>query len=117
MRYAIIENNVVTNLNVSDAEFAAKQGWVECPDGVDIGWSFDGGTPIPPPRDVEGEWNVVRAKRNRLLVESDVMVLPDRWAAMSQEQQQVWSAYRQSLRDIPQNFDDPADVVWPEMPE
>jgi hypothetical protein len=38
MRYAIIENNVVTNLVVSDAEFAAKQGWVECPDGVDIGY-------------------------------------------------------------------------------
>jgi hypothetical protein len=28
-----------------------------------------------------------------------------------------WEAYRQSLRDIPQDYDDADDIVWPEAPE
>jgi len=31
-RYAIIEDGVVVNVVVADAEYAAQQGWVECPD-------------------------------------------------------------------------------------
>jgi hypothetical protein len=49
MRYAIIENGVVTNVAESDAEFAAAQGWVACPDEVGIGWAFDGVNTSPPP--------------------------------------------------------------------
>jgi hypothetical protein len=52
-RYAIIENGVVANVVVADAEFASQNGWVECPDaGPD--WKYDGSTftepdPIPAP--------------------------------------------------------------------
>jgi hypothetical protein len=31
-RYAIIEDGIVANVVVADAEYAAQQGWVECPD-------------------------------------------------------------------------------------
>ena len=31
-RYAIIEDGVVANVVVADAEYAAQQGWIECPD-------------------------------------------------------------------------------------
>ena len=117
MRYAVIENGKVVNIAAATPEFAASQGWVECPDGVSIGWSFDGGTPVPPPRNIEGEWNQVRMRRNALLVQSDTDVLPDRWAAMTAEKQQAWSTYRQALRDIPATFSDPKDVVWPTKPE
>ena len=117
MRYAIIENGKVVNIAAATAEFAASQGWIECPDGVDIGWSFDGGNPIPPPRDIEQEWNLVRKERGYLLMQSDIAVLLDRWASMTPEKQQEWSTYRQALRDIPQSFSDPKDVVWPIKPE
>ena len=30
-KYAIIENGVVTNVVLADTEYAAEQGWVECP--------------------------------------------------------------------------------------
>jgi hypothetical protein len=116
MKYAIIENNKVVNIAVATPEYAAQQGWVELPQGVGIGWSFDGGTPIPPPRDIEAEWAAVRAKRNELLAESDVYVMPDRWMIMQEEEKLAWATYREALRDIPQNFDDPADVVWPVKP-
>jgi len=50
MRYAIIENGVVVNVAVADAEFAAAQGWVFCPDTVQIRDTYDGQmfTPAPP---------------------------------------------------------------------
>jgi hypothetical protein len=48
MKYAIIAKGIVTNIAVADPEFAAQQGWIECPEGVDIGWSFDGQTATPP---------------------------------------------------------------------
>jgi len=31
-RYAIIENGIVTNVVVADAEIASANGWIDCPD-------------------------------------------------------------------------------------
>lgn len=31
-RYAIIENGIVSNVVIADAEIASANGWVECPD-------------------------------------------------------------------------------------
>ena len=50
-RYAIIENGVVTNVVIADAEYAAQQGWVACPT-AGPGWGYDGQNftePAPPP--------------------------------------------------------------------
>jgi len=46
-RYAIIENGLVVNVVVADVEFAAEQGWVECPD-AGPGWTYAGGVFIAP---------------------------------------------------------------------
>lgn len=43
-RYAIIENGVVINIVVSDAEFAAQNGWVSLPNGFGINDLYDGST-------------------------------------------------------------------------
>lgn len=50
MRYAIIENGVVMNVAVADAEFAAAQGWIACEGIVQPGDLYDGQmfTPAPP---------------------------------------------------------------------
>lgn len=49
MRYAIIDNGVVTNVAwAEDAQFASEQGWVELPEGAGMGWAFDGTTWSPP---------------------------------------------------------------------
>ena len=40
-RYAIIENGLVANVVVADAEFAAQNGWIACPD-ASPGWKYDG---------------------------------------------------------------------------
>lgn len=52
MQYAILTNGRVTNVIVADPEVAATIGAVECPEGVGIGWSYDGKTwsaPAPAP--------------------------------------------------------------------
>lgn len=57
----------------------------------------------------------VRAKRDRLLAESDKEILPDRLTKASTEFKN-WSEYRQALRDIPQQDGFPFNVVYPEKP-
>tara|TARA_R110000868_G_scaffold409020_1_gene693684 strand:+ start:70 stop:315 length:246 start_codon:yes stop_codon:yes gene_type:complete len=52
-RYAVIENGLVANVVVADAEFAAQNGWIACPD-AGPGWKYDGVAftepdPIPEP--------------------------------------------------------------------
>ena len=60
--------------------------------------------------DEANQWAAVRLLRNQLLWDSDWVVLPD--SPMSKSE--TWKTYRQALRDIPQTYKRPADVVWPE---
>lgn len=47
-RYAIIENGIVANVVMADAELAAQNGWIECPN-AGPGWLYDGQTFTAPP--------------------------------------------------------------------
>ena len=58
----------------------------------------------------------VRVCRNNLLNESDSYVTIDRWETYSDEQKTAWRQYRQSLRDIPQNANNPDNITWPIKP-
>lgn len=120
-KFYVIENNIVTNIIVCEEEYAAKHGLLRFPFmtslGVaDLDWTRVDGTFLPPPRDILREWAVVRQKRNELLAFSDLWVMPDRWQAFSNEQQQALSHYRKTLREIPQTFIDPKEVVFPDFP-
>ncbi len=59
------------------------------------------------------EWATLRAERNRRLSECDWRVLPDAPGG----QRDAWVTYRAALRDLPQGYQTPADVVWPTPPE
>ena len=58
------------------------------------------------------DWQGVRRERDSLLSGSDHILMPD----YPMEDKSDWEAYRQELRDIPQDFDDPDDVEYPEEP-
>jgi hypothetical protein len=62
-------------------------------------------------RNLDIEWNNVRAMRNDLLSQSDWTQVPDN-GLKNKEQ---WKLYRQALRDITENLDDPDNVVWPKL--
>jgi len=61
-------------------------------------------------------WITQRLKRNELLQETDWAVAPD--SPLTAEKRAEWEAYRQALRDVPQNNDSPyeVDIVWPDKP-
>jgi len=58
----------------------------------------------------------LRDKRNDRLLATDIVVLPDRWAAMNDDKKTAWTNYRQALRDLPANTADPANPTWPTEP-
>lgn len=55
------------------------------------------------------------AKRDKLLSECDYYVLPD--YPSTEEGLVVVKAYRQALRDVPQQEDFPTTITWPTKPE
>lgn len=61
------------------------------------------------------EWASLRARRDELLMECDWTQLPD--VPLTQEQRDAWQAYRQALRDVPQQPGAPYDVTWPDAPK
>lgn len=65
MKYAIIENQVVANIVLADAEYAQSQGWIAAPDNVGIGWGYVGGKfvePAPQPLPVPNEITMRQAR-------------------------------------------------------
>lgn len=121
-KFYVIRNNVVENVIVCDDTYAQRHNLIKFPVNTSYGmadtnWTYIDGQFLPPPRDVLLEWSMIRQRRNALLVESDLYVMPDKWATYSIEKQQEWSHYRQELRDIPQKFVDPREVVFPTKPE
>lgn len=53
----------------------------------------------------------IRQERDRLLLETDWMVTPDRQLS------QAVIDYRQALRDVPQQAGFPDNIQWPTKPE
>lgn len=52
-KHAVIENGKVINTVISDADFAATQEWIACPDEAGIDWDYVDGQfvdnrPVPP---------------------------------------------------------------------
>lgn len=60
------------------------------------------------------KWDEVRIKRDRLIAATDWTQTQD--CPLDDEKKAVFTAYRQTLRDIPQAYSDPDAVVWPEKP-
>jgi hypothetical protein len=56
-------------------------------------------------------WSYIRVRRNDLLASSDYTQIAD-WSG----NKEAWATYRQDLRNIPQTFAAPEDVIWPTPP-
>lgn len=61
------------------------------------------------------KWDLIRRLRDELLTQSDWVVIKamEEGTTVSQD----WLDYRNALRDIPQDYDSPEEVILPEIPE
>lgn len=62
----------------------------------------------------EAEFSRLRRERDARLAMCDWTQLDD--VSMSLMARQQWQLYRQALRDLPANTEDPTQPVWPEPP-
>ena len=60
--------------------------------------------------------NELRAERNRLLVETDWVVIKEREEGGSVSNFADWKKHRQELRDITKTYKSLEDVKWPTAP-
>ena len=56
-----------------------------------------------------------RAERDRLLTETDWIMMPD--SPVTDACREAYRVYRQALRDVPQQENFPTVIIWPEKPE
>ena len=56
----------------------------------------------------------VREKRNQLIAETDYLVMPD--YPLAEEKKAAVLAYRQALRDVPEQEGFPRQIDWPVKP-
>lgn len=85
---------------------------------------YDTEIPKPTLEELTEKWNEyvaaqplkdLRKERDDLLIKTDKYALPD-WPHASLAKQTEWIEYRQALRDLPGNTEDPANPVWPTVP-
>ena len=71
--------------------------------------------PTPEPvTPIEVHWLTLRQERNARLAASEWTQVADN--PLTEAQRVEWRVYRQALRDLPDNTNDPANPVWPEQP-
>ncbi len=89
--HATVDGNVAFTAAEEAARDAEEQAWA------------DGQT--------DRDWAALRNERDRLITETDW------WAGSDLTMTTAQTAYRQALRDLPANTEDPANPTWPTKPE
>lgn len=114
-KYAQIENGIVVNMSVCEADIAAERGFILATDGAEIGGTYDGSTfarkVIADDRTDAQKENDARSERDGLLKYCDWTVMPD--SPLSDSDKASWQTYRQALRDVPSQAGFPENITWP----
>ena len=120
-KYAKIENGIVVNMSVCEADVAAERGLVLATDDAEIGGTYNGSTAtfarkvVTDDRTDAEKENDARSQRNALLTQSDWAVMPD--SPLSDSDKTSWQTYRQALRDVSDQAGFPDNITWPTKPE
>jgi hypothetical protein len=117
-KYALIHNGIVENIIVVDntSDYTKPDGYdmVLADNTCHMNCKYENGKFF---KNLEYIGNQVRNKRNNLLSETDLWVIPDRFATFSEAKKQEILDYRQALRDVSSQEGFPEDVIYPTKPE
>lgn len=120
MKICIIDSNTKTCVNV--VMLGSPSDWIPV-EGQEVANNHDGGIGLQltdsgwvNPSEVAYviTWDIIRTKRDIKLSVCDWTVLPD--SPLTDAKKLEWITYRQQLRDLPETFTNPEDVVWPTPP-
>jgi hypothetical protein len=123
--YAELRDNVVVNIVMIEPAVAEGSTASEETPSVyvdistaggecNIGYEFVDGEFVPPANLIEKQWEPIRQERNRLLAETDWVIIKAKETGTNLSS--AWKTYRQSLRDITTTFSSPEEVVFPDKP-
>jgi hypothetical protein len=118
-RYAQVENGIVINISVANADVAAERGLILATAETEIGGTYDGSAfarkVVTDDRTDAEKQNEARSNRDGLLYRSDWSVISD--SPLSDSDKTAWQTYRQALRDVPAQAGFPDNITWPTKPE
>ena len=89
-------------------------GWSEANEELAKREAYNGEYTIETIEDVSMTAEEARAERDKLLAETDWTQVLD--APIDAETREAYRAYRQALRDIPEQEGFPDTITWPELP-
>jgi hypothetical protein len=111
----ILDGKIINVIEVESlTSFTPSEGTIEnLPEGAWINYvQYDGIWKL----DIDIATKQEKQRREELLVESDIAMLPDNYAKLSDEKKIEWATYRQALRDLPTQEGFPWDVKFPTKP-
>jgi len=129
MNFAVVDKQTLEIKNVywsesgidkTRADYADSVVHVQVPEGLDY-WCIKSLSDFT----IVADLDKVSAKKEQKLVEirktRDTLLSQCDWtqardSPLSQEKQDEWAQYRQSLRDLPITVTDPTNVTWPTPP-
>lgn len=98
--------NIDHTKNLIESFVKESDGWV-------LKWEIVNASDIEISERISDAWENLRAERNYRLSGTDWTQGKD----ISDDVSTVWASYRQALRDLPQNTQDPFNPIWPAKPE
>lgn len=105
---------VVGGIVTEKRPYKQDESYILAPEDVVPGFVFQDGEFTAPSPSHEDLWLEIRRKRDALLSACDWTMLTD--APVSESVRNDWGVYRQMLRELPNNYSDPNDVVFPDAP-
>lgn len=110
------DSSTFTEEEIADAGFTGPYERLEFNPEIETqSWDAELGDWVTTPIPDEVFWERLRGQRNFRLSSSDWSQLSD--APLTSTEKTAWATYRQELRDLPENTEDPKNVTWPLQPE
>jgi len=117
-KYAQVENGIVVNISVADADVALERGLILATAETEIGGTYANSTfarkIVTDDRTDAQKENDARSERDGWLKHCDWTVMPD--SPLSDSDKTAWQTYRQALRDVPAQVGFPDNITWPTKP-
>ena len=105
----------VYNITWSDSKVSAVTGQDMAGEDITIQTHFSGDDTTKDARILADKWANVRRQRDRLLTESDWVIVKAKEEHINTSIDKKWTDYRTALRDITKQSD-PDSITWPTKP-